>query len=130
MFAMHSENMAIVKSLVSVAWADGEYGPKEREMIDALLDAFEATPEQASELRSYAETKRSLEDVPLEELSPDDLRVLINHAVLLAFVDGHQDDKEIEFIEKLARYVGIPDDEAKGLIEAAETRALKHIGLL
>ncbi len=127
---MHSENLAIVKSLVSVAWADGEYGPKEREMIDALLDAFEASPEQAKELRAYADTKRSLEDVPLEDLSPDDLRVLINHAVLLAFVDGRQDDKEIEFIQQLAKYVGIPDDEAKTLIDAAETRALKHIGLL
>lgn len=127
---MHSENLAIVKSLVSVAWADGEYGPKEREMIDALLDAFEASPDQAKELRAYADTKRSLEDVPLEDLSPDDLRVLINHAVLLAFVDGRQDDKEIEFIQQLAKYVGIPDDEAKTLIDAAETRALKHIGLL
>lgn len=127
---MHSENLAIVKSLVSVAWADGEYGPKEREMVDALLTAFEASPEQAAELRAYAETKRGLEDVPIEDLSPDDLRVLINHAVLLTFVDGHQDDREIEFIEKLAKFIGIPDDEAKHLIEAAETRALKHIGLL
>ena len=127
---MHSENLAIVKSLVSVAWADGEYGPKEREMVDALLEAFEATPEQTSELREYASTKRGLEDVPVEDLSPDDLRVLLNHAVLLAFVDGHQDDKEIEFIENLAKYIGIPSDEAKVLIEHAETRALKHIGLL
>lgn len=127
---MHPENMAIVKSLVSVAWADGEYGAPEREMVEALLVAFDASPEQATELKTYAETKRSLEDVPVDELSPDDIRVLINHAVLLAFVDGKQDDQEIEFIEKLAKYVGIPDDEAKELIESAETRALKHIGLL
>jgi uncharacterized tellurite resistance protein B-like protein len=127
---MHSENLAIVKSLVSVAWADGEYGKSEREMVDALLEAFEATPEQANELREYANTARGLEDVPVEELSPDDLRVLINHAVLLTFVDGHQDDKEIEFINRLAKYLGIPDEESKTLIDAAETRALKHIGLL
>ena len=127
---MHAENMAIVKSLVSVAWADGEYGAQEREMIDALLQAFDASPEQAKEVTTYAETKRSLEDVPVDELSPDDIRVLINHAVLLAFVDGKQDDKEIEFVEKLAKFVGIPDDEAKAIIDAAETRALKHIGLL
>jgi tellurite resistance protein len=127
---MHSENMAILKSLVSVAWADGDYGDKEREMLDALLDAFEATPDEETSLRDYAKTPRKLEDVPLEELSPDDLRVLIQHAVLLTFIDGRQDDKEIEFVKRLAGYLGIPPEESKALIGAAETRALKHIGLL
>lgn len=127
---MHPENMAIVKSLVSVAWADGEYGEKEREMVDALLEAFEASPEEAASLREYAKTPRKLEDVPLEDLSPDDMRVLVQHAVLLTFVDGRQDDKEIEFVKELAFFLGIPSEESKALIAAAETRALKHIGLL
>jgi uncharacterized tellurite resistance protein B-like protein len=130
MAAMHPENKAVVKALVSVAWADGDYGEKEREMVDALLDAFDASPEQAAEVREYAKTPRKLEDVPIEELSPDDVRVLVSHAVLLTFIDGKQDDKEIEFVKALAAYVGIPSEEAKHLIAAAETRALKHIGLL
>ena len=127
---MHAENMAILKSLVSVAWADGEFGEPERQLVEAFLEAFDATPEQAAEVLAYAATQKTLEDVPVDERSPDDIRVLINHAVLLAFVDGKQDDREIAFIEKLAQHVGIPDAEARTLIESAETRALKHIGLL
>lgn len=127
---MHSENVAILKSLVSVAWADGEYGPQESEMVDALLVAFDATEEQAKEIREYAKTKRGLDDVPIEELSSDDLRVLIQHAVLLSFIDGTQNDKERTFIAELARYVGIPDAEAKQLIESAEGRAKKNLRLL
>jgi uncharacterized tellurite resistance protein B-like protein len=127
---MHSENIAIIKSLVSVAWADGDYGDKEREMVDALLDAFGATPEEAASVRDYAKTPRKLQDVPIEELSPDDVRVLVQHAVLLTFIDGRQDDTEIAFVRELASYLGIPPEEAKALISAAETRALKHIGLL
>jgi len=127
---MHAENIAILKALTSVAWSDGDYGKDEREMMNAMLDAFDATEEQANELRAYAETKRTLDDVPIEDLSSDDLRVLIQHAVLLTFIDGKQNENEKKFVEELARYVGIPDAEAGALITAAEARARKNQQLL
>jgi tellurite resistance protein len=127
---MHSENLAIVKSLVSVAWADGDYGAQEKEMIDALLVAFDATEDQATEIREYAAKKRTLDDVPIEDLSADDLRVLVQHAVLLTFIDGEQNAKEKEFVAELARYIGIPDAEAKHLIQVAEERAKRNLKLL
>lgn len=127
---MHSENAAILKALVSVAWADGDYGQQEREMLDALLVAFDASDDQSKELRAYAETKRSLEDVPIEDLSADDLRVLVQHAVLLTFIDGSQNEKEKGFVMELARYIGIPDAEATQLITSAEERAKRNLKLL
>lgn len=127
---MHSENAAILKALVSVAWADGDYGQQEREMLDALLVAFDASDDQSKELRTYAETKRSLDDVPIEELSSDDLRVLVQHAVLLTFIDGSQNEKEKGFVQELARYIGIPDAEATQLIASAEERAKRNLKLL
>jgi len=127
---MHAENVAIMKSLVSVAWADGDFGASEREMIDALLVAFDANDEQAKAIREYAETKRALEDIPLEELSPDDLRVLVQHAVLLTFIDGEQNEKEKAFVAEMARYLGIDDAEAGALIETAEARAKRNLRLL
>src|SRR6185312_6445232 len=39
---MHEQDFAIVKALVSVAWADGVYADREREMLAALLDAYGA----------------------------------------------------------------------------------------
>jgi tellurite resistance protein len=127
---MHSENAAILKALVSVAWADGDFGQQEREMLDALLVAFDATDDQSKELRTYAESKRTLDDVPIEELSSDDLRVLVQHAVLLTFIDGAQNDKEKAFVQELARYIGIPDAEATQLIASAEERAKRNLKLL
>jgi len=127
---MHSENAAILKALVSVAWADGDFGQQEREMLDALLVAFDATDDQSKELRAYAETKRTLDDVPIEDLSADDLRVLVQHAVLLTFIDGSQNEKERGFVQELARYIGIPDAEATDLIASAEQRAKRNLKLL
>jgi hypothetical protein len=99
-------------------------------MIDALLDAFQASEEQAKELRAYAGEKRTLEDLPWEDLSPDDCRVLLQHAVLLTFVDGDQGEEERTFVDALAKKLGLPDAEAKNLVSLAETRAKKYLALL
>jgi len=126
---MHDQNMAIVKSLVSVAWADGVFADEEKEMVEALIAAFEATEDEAKEIRAYAGEKKSLDDIPLTDLSTDDRRVLVQHAVLLTYVDGEQADSEREFIAALCEKLRIPGDEAKGLVDAAETRAKRFLDL-
>ena len=127
---MQPENVAILKSLVSVALSDGDFGPAEREMLDALLVAFDASEEEAAAMRSYAAEKRRLEDIPLDELTNDDLRVLVQHAVLLTFIDGTQNAHEREFVEKMAHYIGLPHEEASRLIASAEERAKRNLRLL
>ena len=127
---MHEENMAMLKSLVSVAWADGVYADEEREMVEALLSAFEASEDEAKYVREYAATQRTLEDIPLTDLSTDDRRVLVQHAVLLSYVDGEQAASEKEFLGKLCERLRVPADEAKALIDAAELRAKKFLDLL
>lgn len=127
---MHEQNLAILKSLVSVAWADGVFAEQEKEMLDALISAFEATDEEAKELREYAKTKRTLDDIPLSDLSADDRRVLVQHAVLLSYVDGSQDESEKKFLEELCKKLRIPDDEAKAIRDAAEQRAKRFLNLL
>ncbi len=127
---MHAQNMAIVKSLVSVAWADGTFADAEREMVEALIAAFEANPDQAKEIRAYAESKKTIDDVLVDELSDDDCRVLLQHAVLLSYVDGDQHESEKVLIEEMGKKLGIPEPEAKALIDLAETRAKRFLNLL
>ncbi|MBI3203633.1 MAG: TerB family tellurite resistance protein [Polyangiaceae bacterium] len=127
---MHDQNMAILKGLVSVAWADGRVADEELEVIEALLDAFEASPSEAAELRSYAKTPKSIDDVPLTDLSHDDRRVLLQHAVLLTYIDGEQHEKEKQLLEGLCEKLRIPTQEARGIIEAASQRAKGFLNLL
>ncbi len=127
---MHDENMAIVKSLVSVAWADGVYAAEEREMVEALIAAFDASDDDARIIRDYAEVKKTIDDVPVSDLSADDRRVLVQHAVLLTYVDGHQDETEKAFIGTLCEKLRIPEGEAKALVDAAEARAKRFLNLL
>lgn len=127
---MHEENMAILKSLVSVAWADGTFADAEREMVDALISAFEASDAEAHEIRSYAVSPRTIDDIPLPELSADDRRVLLQHAVFLSYVDGEQHEAEAKFIGDLSKHLRIPDDEANALVKSSEERAKRFLNLL
>jgi tellurite resistance protein len=127
---MHEQDKAILKSLVSVAWADGRLASEESEVLEALLQAFEATAEDAGEIREYAKTPRTLDDIPLTELSADDRRTLLSHAVLLTFIDGEQHEQEKKVLSELCERLRIPAEEAAGLLGAAEGRAKRFLDLL
>jgi tellurite resistance protein len=127
---MHEQDKAIVKSLVSVAWADGKVTFEETEVLEALLQAFDATSEDAAEIRQYAKEKRTLDDIPLTDLSAEDRRALLQHAVLLTFIDGEQAPEEKALLERLCSKLRIPAQEAPDLIAAAEGRAKRFLDLL
>ncbi|MBC7172623.1 MAG: TerB family tellurite resistance protein, partial [Polyangiaceae bacterium] len=108
---------AMVKSLVAVAWADGRIDADETEVIEALLSAFEVHGEDADRIREFAKTPKTLDDVPLTELSGHDRRMLVQHAVILTFVDGEQSEDEAALIDELIAKLRIPDEEAKPILE-------------
>ena len=127
---MHPQNLAILKGLVSVAWADGRMAAEESEIIDSLLDAFGATPTERREIQLFAKHPRTLADIPIHELSHDDRRVLLQHAVLVSFVDGEQHEKERKLLDDLCETLRIPELEARGILRAAEERAKSMLNLL
>ena len=127
---MQEETFALLQALVPVAWADGDFAATEKEMLDALLEAYEASPEEKTRLQEYAKEKRTLDDINLQDLSAGSRRVLLQHAVLLSFADGEQHAAESKLIGELAVKLKIPADEAKAVITEAEARAKKNLKLL
>ena len=127
---MHDQDFAIVKALVPVAWADGEFAQREKDTLEALLEAFGADDVEKEKIRAFAETKKTLDDINLQDLSADDRRILLQHAVLLTFADGEQSPDEVELLKALARKVRIPDAEAAELMAAGAERARKHLHLI
>ena len=120
---MDQQSLAILKGLVCVAWADGHFAAAERELIEALIQTFGASPSEALEVRTFSDSPRTLNDVPIHELSYNDRRVLLTQAVILSFVDGAQTDHERKLIDDLCRVLRIPAIEAAGIVKAAEEQA-------
>jgi tellurite resistance protein len=127
---MQEHQEAMVKSLVAVAWADGRVDGAESEVIEALLSAFEIEGSDAEQIREFAKSPKSLNDVPITELSASDRRLLLQHAVILTYIDGAQTDEEKKVITDLVERLRIPPSEAKVLLEASETRAKRLLDLL
>ena len=127
---MHEEDLAIIKALVPVAWADDVFAEKEEATLEALLAAFNATDAERALVRDYAKEKKTLDDIELQDLSAADRRILLQHAVLLSFVDGEQGEEERTFLDKLVIKLKIPADEAKALVDFATERAKGLLGQL
>lgn len=120
---MDVRDLAIVRGLVAVAWADGKVSPEEHQIVDALLDAYKATPSEKAEVLAFASAPRSLSDIQLGELSLDDRRVLLQHAVLLTFVDGQQHERERTLLAELISELHLSPMDADRVVAAAEQRA-------
>ena len=120
---MHEEDKAILKALVPVAWADGVFADEEKEVLEALLEAFGASEEEAQELRDYAKTPKTVDDIPITDLSFDDRRVLLQHAVLLSHADGDPSESESQLIDAMVQKLRIPSEEAEALRITATERA-------
>ena len=127
---MHEQDLAIIKALIPMAWADGVYAEKEKETVEALLDAFDADAAEKERIHQYANEKRTLDDIDLQELSAPDRRLVIQHSVLMSFVDGSQGPEEIALLANLVTKLKVPAEEATTIIEAATARAKKSLNLL
>jgi uncharacterized tellurite resistance protein B-like protein len=120
---------AMLQSLVAVAWADEELHARELEVVEALIAAFDVAPDEAAQVREFAKTPRTLDDVPLHALSFDDRRVLVMHAVLLSYADGDPSRAELSLIDELLARLHIPQPEGATLLASAHEHARKLVPL-
>lgn len=127
---MQAHIEAIVKSLVAVAWADGNLAAQEEEVLEALIGAFQLEGDDAATLRAFGKEKKSLDDVPLTELSADDRRIVLQQAVIVTYADGQQCDDEKALLQELATRLRIPEQEAGEIIASGDRRAQRWLSKL
>jgi len=115
----------IVKSLVAVAWADGNVEQVESGVIEGLLCGFDASEAEEQEILEYAKEKRTLsEDIPLSEMEKEDREILLANAALLTHVDGEQSPDEVQLLDKLIKLLEFEPKEAEAILESVKDGAL------
>ena len=116
----------IVRSLVAVAWADGQVAQGETSVIEGLLTGFDATEAEEKEILDYARTPRTLEkDIPIADLSREDRELLLANAALLTHADGDQSGEETEVLGELIKILEFSDAEAHEILAGADDGALQ-----
>ena len=126
---MKEYGAALLQALVAIVWADETLRERKLEVIDALGGAFELTGEEGAALREYAQTPRSLDELPLTELSAEDRRLLVMQAVLLSYADGDPAPSQLQLIDELVERLRIPEADAAPLLAAAHGHARRHSSL-
>jgi tellurite resistance protein len=115
----------IVKSLVAVAWADGNVEQVETSVIEGLLAGFDASEAEEQEILEYAKEKRTLsEDLPLDDLTVEDREILLANAALLTHADGEQTPDEKALLDKLIQMLEIGEEDAEGILDSVKDGAL------
>ena len=120
---MEASDSALIRSLIAMAWADGKVAEEERALIDAIIESFGVSAEEAAELREFGQEPRTLDDVPLNDLDHGSRRRLLQLAVMVSFVDGDFDKTEQALLNDLADRLDIPLDERAALFEDSARRA-------
>jgi tellurite resistance protein len=113
------EREAILKLLVAMAWADGKVDEEEMEVVEALISGFEAGAGEAEDLRAWARTRRSLDEVDVTSLTVSDLELALQHAVLLTFIDGGQSPEEVALLDRVMAKLGMSREVAAPILESA-----------
>jgi tellurite resistance protein len=126
---MTPSEKTILKSLVAVAWADGQVKEPESGVIEALLWAFDAGEADAGEIREFASKKRTFkDDIPVGTLPVEDRKMLLAHAALLTHADGKQTNAEKKLLRDLVGLLGFTEDEARPILDGAPERAKRLAG--
>ena len=115
---MTPEEKTIAHALVAVAWVDGEMQAPEAGVIDGLLAAFDASPEETAEIFEFAKTPRTLRDLDVSNLSADDRETLLRNAALLVCSDGVETEAELRLIDQLAQILEMKPDEAREVVRS------------
>jgi tellurite resistance protein len=113
---MTPEEKTTVHALVAVAWVDGEMHAPEAGVIDGLLAAFDASPEETEEIHEFARTPRTLRDIDVSSLSLDDKDTLLRNAALLICSDGVETDAERRLVGQLAKILEVSADDARKIV--------------
>jgi tellurite resistance protein len=115
----------VLRSLVAVAWADGQMAEGESGVIEGLLCGFDASDDEEREILEYAKTRRTLEnDIPLGDLTTEDRELLLSNAALLTQADGDQSEEEKTLLNRLAKMLGFDDAQVEEILIATKDGAL------
>ena len=117
-----SDRHPFVQALAHVAAADGSLHVDEEAAITDLLDAWDVSASQRSEIEQIMSnpSNQSIEDLTAEFDDSNTKFLLIQELVRLALVDGEYDEEERTGIARIAKRIDLPAAQFDEIEEWAE----------
>lgn len=120
---MQEAEMALVKSLVHVIWADGEVTEDERRLMGGVLTQLDLDEKSLNEVASMMHQPPDLNNLKESVKDPEARKEIMKVLLAMAMADGKVEVSELRFLNKMARQLEISDSD----LEALKTETLQEI---
>ncbi len=115
---MDSRQALLLKTLVQMAWADQKLVDAEKALLSRVLSELGATPEEVESLEAAPEAvdlEQLAQTLPGQAERLEAMRLLLK----VAFVDETLTFEEFDLVGRLARVLGIDDEQLEELRQQA-----------
>lgn len=115
-----AERLKIVHFLFAAAWADGQLGPEEGDILATLLSTVELTEAELEGVQSWFSSEPPAPDWSSLNNDPVTREAVLRQAMVLTGSDLSYSVDEVEFLERLARLAGIENDRFQAIWREVE----------
>jgi uncharacterized membrane protein YebE (DUF533 family) len=114
---MSEAKVEVLKTVLALAYADGEMSADEERLVDFLIDTNGLTPEEEQQVRAKQDGEVDLARLGTLVTDADERARAYETAALVSMMDGSQQSAESELLTKLREALSI-DGSAAWEIEA------------
>ena len=104
---MTEQDQILLKTLVAMAWADGQIAPGETEWIEQVFDQLQVDEDLKERLLSSPQALPSGEELRRVLETPQDREDLLRILTTLSLADGTTCSREMSMLGDLARRLGV-----------------------
>lgn len=108
--------LAVVRTMLSSAYADGVLDAHEQKIVDSALDKADLTADERTMLKNEIPEEETLRLIAAAARTPQHAAELYAAAVVSA---GELNDRETTFLTKLAARLGLNSEESKAIRDSA-----------
>lgn len=118
---MSEGKVAVLKTVLAMAYADGTLSEPEQRLVDFLIDSQGLSPEEQASVRAQADSQVDLDELAAQIPEEAERAWAYEVAALVSLMDGAQESAESALLSRLQPALGIADEAARATEAKART---------
>ena len=104
---MTDQDLVLLKSMIALAWADGDFSSGEVNWIEPVLEGMGATPDEKQQLLQQPASLPSADELREALPSTDDRETFLKAMLNLSLADGLTTPDELSLLGQLSDVLGV-----------------------
>jgi uncharacterized tellurite resistance protein B-like protein len=112
---MTDQDLVLLKSMIALAWADGDFSTSEADWIEPVLEGLGATAAEKQQLLGEPAQLPSASELREALPTSDDREIFLKLMLSLSLADGTTTLDEFTLLQKLSSELGISDEKLEDM---------------